>query len=483
MLCNEGVSVQKKDEKSAPPSPSRPPALKTVVGVPHLPVAPSLKENVEELSGSVLLEEIPPRAEPATLRPAAASPQSEPAWATPIGSKLPMIALAGIAAGVGLILLVLAVFRPHRAPRSSTPVSKESTSALSSRTSSAIPSSSSATAAAVTACTLAGDNHVVAPNATVAAGIEARSFGQDVALGFAPNEHQATLVRLDPTSLSPSDSTTSHTAYAIHHVTPIPGRGGRLGLAVDVDQPGDSLLGRRSLPVDPPLQIGALADGGLAWAPLHRGVQGRLWPSDGQAPADVEALRGARSESNLSSVAVAFRRAAAIWVGAAEWTNTLVPRGKLWRIAGLGTSVGSPAIAIDEGIVFVAWADRPTSEGRWQLRLTRFKAGEAPEEPKTFTPPPGGKGQDTMSPSIAVLPDQRFLLVWTEGSANDHDVRALTFSTEGAPIGAPLNISNAGVDAGQGQAAVTSSGRGVVAFLESYAGGFRVAATPIACSP
>jgi hypothetical protein len=62
-----------------------------------------------------------------------------------------------------------------------------------------------------------------------------------------------------------------------------------------------------------------------------------------------------------------------------------------------------------------------------------------------------------------------------------HDVRALTLGSDGQPLGAPLVISNVGVNAGQGQAAVTSSGRGVVAFLESSGNGFQVGATPITC--
>jgi hypothetical protein len=71
--------------------------------------------------------------------------------------------------------------------------------------------------------------------------------------------------------------------------------------------------------------------------------------------------------------------------------------------------------------------------------------------------------------------------VWTEGPASGHDVRALTLGPDGAAIGAPLVISNVGVNAGQGQAAVAASGQGVVAFLESSGSGFQVVATPIAC--
>ena len=473
--------MQKKGDKKEPSAPVRPPALKTVVGVPNLPVA-SREGNVEELSGSLLLEEMPPQSETASRRPEAALPQSEPNRGISVAPRLTRVTLAGLAGGASVIVLVLAVFRGHhRAPRTVAPTVAASPIALSARASS-VPAGSAAPSAVVTACALAGERHVIAPHATVAAGIEARSFGHDVALGFAPNEHKAMLIRLDPASLSISESNAQHAAYPVRHVTPIPGRGGRLGLAIDVDRPGDSLLNRRTLPVDPPLQIGALADGALAWAPLDRGVPGQLWPADGQGGAPVEALRGARSESNLATVAVAFRRAAAVWVGTAEWTDTLLPHGNLSRIAGLGSGVGSPAVAVDERVVFVAWADRPTPEDRWQLRFARFKAGEAPGPPKTFTPPPGGKGQDAMSPGLTVLPGQRFLFVWTEGSPNDHEVRAMTFSTDGTPVGAPLNISNTGVNAGQGQAAVTSDGRGVVAYLESFAGGFRVAVTPIACA-
>ena len=89
-----------------------------------------------------------------------------------------------------------------------------------------------------------------------------------------------------------------------------------------------------------------------------------------------------------------------------------------------------------------------------------------------------------MSPGIASVPGGRFLLVWTEGPATRHDVRALTLSREGQPLGKPLVISGKKVNAGQGQGAVTASGRGAVAFLESTeGGGFQVVATPIKCAP
>jgi hypothetical protein len=108
-------------------------------------------------------------------------------------------------------------------------------------------------------------------------------------------------------------------------------------------------------------------------------------------------------------------------------------------------------------------------------------ASPAPDPAITFTPPSGDHTNQTMSPGIAALPGDGFLLVWTEGPASGHAVRALTLAHDGAAVGAALTISNEGVNAGQGQAAITTSGNGVVAFLESRGTGYQVVATPIVC--
>jgi hypothetical protein len=395
-------------------------------------------------------------------------------------SALAIIAVAGLAAGVVLVVLAVTAIRGREVPSrtSASPVERGSspTPVVASAISSGAPAAGPATAG----CTVAGAPHVVAPSAVVATGIEVRAFGDDIALGFAPSDHEAMLVRLNPLSLSAAESTVVRSQLPVRRVTPIPGKKGRLGLAIDVDRKGDPLHGRRTLPLDPPVQVG-VADGQLAWAPWERGVQGKLWPLDGEGA--VEALRGARSESNLAMVAIAFRRAGSVWFGTAERSTTLTPKGDLSRVVGLGPTVGAPAVAINDGIVIMAWADRPSSDRPWRLRWTRSKAGEPSVEESTFEPPPGGKGGEAMSPGLAVLPGGRFLLVWSEGPTSAHEVRALTLSAEGLPLGAPLAVSGDGVNAGQGQVAVTESGRGVVAFLESRANGFRVAATPIACAP
>jgi hypothetical protein len=208
----------------------------------------------------------------------------------------------------------------------------------------------------------------------------------------------------------------------------------------------------------------------------------KLWKLDGKSP--VEALRGERvAGASASEYTFAFRRDGAVWIGTASGGKSLSPIGKLSRIGGLGPKIGSPAVATSDGSVLVAWADRAPEQTSWGLRYVVFKAGQEPGEPKAFAVPAGGPGQNAMSPDVAGLPGGRFLVVWTEGPQLSQQVRAQTINAEGAPIGTALKISADGVNAGQGQAAVTPGGRGAVAYLSaSSAGeGFEVVAMPITC--
>jgi len=293
------------------------------------------------------------------------------------------------------------------------------------------------------------------------------------------------VLRIDPTSLAVSASTDAPSGEVIRRVTPVlaapdPSGRGPLTPAIDVDTSGDALQGRRTIPLASPLELGA-SGGSLWWAHPGGAAAGKLWPIDGDG--NVEALRGAvESTGDATTTAIGFRHAGAVWLGTATGRADLAPRGGLSRVDGLGGGVGQPAIAISDGVVLAAWADRASATDPWRLRWVRFKAGEAPGTPGTFMPPAGGQGEQAMSPGVAAVPGGRFLLVWTEGPTSRHDVRALTLSREGQPLGAPLVLSNQGINAGQGQAAVTGTQRGVVSFLESAGPGFALVVTPIACA-
>ncbi len=405
-----------------------------------------------------------------SLRVMANSADARPRW------FLPAIGLAGLVLGGFIALGVSLVGRGGQAEEASASAHAEVTSA-------APGPSARVPIAAPVACTVAGAPKVIAKSGTLAAGIEVRSLGDEIALGFAADDHLASAMRVDPGSLSVSTTLDAPSADPIRRVTAVlsgaePGKGS-LAVAVDTDRGGDSLQGRRTVPFPAPLELGA-SGGGLWWAHPGAAAAGKLWALDGDG--DVEAVRGAvESAGDVTTTAIALRHANAIWLGTAAGRTSLTPKGALARIDGLGTGVGQPALAISDGIIVAAWADRASAEDPWRLRWVRFKAGEAPGAPGTFTPPAGGQGEQALSPGLAAVPGGRFLLVWTEGPKSRHDVRALTLSREGEPLGAPLVISNRGVNSGQGQAAVNGAQKGLVAFLQSAGTGFEVVATPIAC--
>jgi hypothetical protein len=327
-------------------------------------------------------------------------------------------------------------------------------------------------------CTVAGTAQSIAPTAIVGAGIELRAVGDAIAVGYAPSEHEGVALRLDPTSLASSAAANVHSKAPVRRVTPLPAAGGALAAVVDTDRKGDSIRGRRTIAVEPQVQIG-LGDGHVVWTKPGVAATHDLWAIDGDA--EIDAIRGVSERTaDEATLLVGFRRGNAVFLGlgsGGDW----VPTGDLIRFGGLGQTIGAPAIALENGTVMVAWADRATAAEPWRLRWAHFRAGQTPGDPEIYTPPAGGKGEQAMSPSIAALPGDRFLLVWSEGPPSRHSVRAQTLSGQGLPLGPALEISTEGANAGQGQAAVTTSGKGVVAFLQSVEAGFELSATPIAC--
>jgi hypothetical protein len=409
-------------------------------------------------------------------------PGARPRW------MLPAVTLAGLVVGVTVVGVILSVAGSRKSPSASEQATAESAATTSptapanaASAAAAAPQPAAAPPTPVVACTVAAAPQAVAPTAMIAAGVEVRPFGDGVALGFATTEHEARALRIDPTSLAASGDVTSHTSDPIRRVRPVVAARDALGLAVDTERKHDRVQGRRTLPVDPPLQVGA-SGSDLVWARPGAGPAGKLWPLVG--PDDVEALRGASEGApGDTTTAIVFRRAGAVWVGVATGYRALAPKGDLARIEALGPTVGSPTVAVNDGQVVMAWADRPSADVPWRLRMVHMKAGEAPGEPATFSPPPGGPGGHVMSPSLAAVPGGRFLLVWTEGPMSQQRVRAVTLSPSAEPVGRALEVSKDSVNSGQGQAAVTAGAgsKGIIGFLAANTDGFEVAATSIVC--
>ncbi len=395
---------------------------------------------------------------------------------------LPVAAFGVPAVLLGLIGLIVGAVRGKPGdevqPGSSASASASTEPGLS-------PSSTSSAAAAATvtpgptpsavstvACTVAGGPHVLAPKAMVPSGVEAVGSGNKLAIGFATGPKDGLALQVDPATLSVTNTLRSHSHDPIRRVLPLVSS--KLLAAVDADRKSDKLASARTIAGDSTFVVGSI-EGQLAWAAHASESPKMLWPLEGGGTA--EALRGVGLADK--GYVIAFRMGNAIWFGALHGDKS--PNGVLSKVAGLGPQVGSPALAATDAGVVVAWADRASASDPWSLRWVRWTPGEAPEAAQAFSLPAGGLGEQAMSPALASLGGSRLLLVWTEGPVASHQVRAQTLSAKGQPLGSPLLVSAEGVNAGQGQAAVSSDGNGLVVFLASNGVGFEVVATPIAC--
>jgi hypothetical protein len=326
-------------------------------------------------------------------------------------------------------------------------------------------------------CSGAGEAKPVAPKVVVGSGIEAVAVNGGIAIGFASTARDVVAATLDPTSLGATSTVRSKSLFGdARRVTPAV-LGGKLTALADADRKGDKLVGRRTVATAPLVDIG-VADAAIVWAPHGRDSYAKLFPLDsGEGP--VEALR-AIPLSGQKGIALAFRRGTSIFIGTATGDAVLNPEGSLSSIAGLG-QVGSPAIAASGDTVLVAWADRAQASDNWGVRWTKLKVGGTASEASSFAIPEGGLGGQAMSPSLAALGGGRFLFAWTEGPVQNHQVRAITLGSDGLASGSPIAISGNGVNAGQPAAAVGADGRGVVAFVAAKGKAYEVQATSVSC--
>ncbi|HEX7663027.1 MAG TPA: GYF domain-containing protein [Polyangiaceae bacterium] len=401
--------------------------------------------------------------------------------------------LAGLTVLIGLLFFVIVLKAIFGGGDSSKTVAKGDASATPSA--SAAPSTTAATTATATAtqsaapvnppptttvsttpCSVVGSPKTIFPKALVPTGVEVVAGDKGVILGFASGPKDGAAIALNPSSLSPIGQTKTKAGDALKRVEPLP-IDGHPQVSANVDKKSDALQGRRTVPSSPAFDLG-VADGSLAWATRGSDKTNALWTLAGSGP--VEALRGVPLDGG-TGIAIAYRRAGAIWLGVATGEKTL-SAGNLSSTQGLGPQVGSPAIASSGNAVLAIWADRASASDAWGLRLQRWKVGETPTAAESFVPPAGGLGAPYMSPGVASLTGGRFLVVWTEGPAQGHQVRAITIGPDGAPQGDAITVSAEGENAGQGQAAVTPDGKGVVGYLVSSGPkGFAVAATAITC--
>ncbi|HEX4517304.1 MAG TPA: hypothetical protein VH054_27350 [Polyangiaceae bacterium] len=449
--------------KSKPPPP--PPREKEDSLLDLLPDPDPEEPKIEE---KIALEPIPIPAPvpsepdaPTLPLPAVLTPAKEkPAWLLPVaGGSAVLVALVG-AVAIGKAACG----------------SSASVATIASATAAVASSAPHVAPAAPIACGLGGERRTIAPKALAASGVEVSALGNEIAVGFAATPNDATLEILDPSNAATATRVLARSNDSIRRVLPL----SRTAATLDVDRKKDPLHVRRTLVADPPIDVGA-SDDGFAWAGHKADDVVTLWPLQTSVP--IEQVRGDVLPDG-KGFAIAFRQGSVVYAGAFGGSPP-APLGPLVHVDGLGTTGGAPVIAASGERLMIAWSDRSQPTETWHLRTASFKIGDTDAQPHAFNVPPGGLGEQTMSPDLTALGGGRFLLLWTEGTTT-HQVRGAVLD-EGS-VSSAFAVSPDGVDAGQGQAAViegdASQWKGVAAYLSSTSPGFYEAvAAPIKCGP
>lgn len=266
--------------------------------------------------------------------------------------------------------------------------------------------------------------------------------GGQVALGFATTPTAAIGLKVDPTSLDPTQEFSRDGKHNVLGVVPLV-RDKKLDFAVDRE--GSPLQNAHTVDASPPFIIG-VTKAGVARA-IGYGEPETIWPGAGDQRITEPRVVSVHGVGH----AVTFRRGGRDGEVRGGW---LTPDGEkktdLVEIKADGLRVGTPTLAVNNREVLVSFAARPSDDAAWTVRLAHAPLGKAPRSSQQFELPGGGPGGDAISPAAVGLPGGRWLLQWTEGKPGSRTVRAQTLDASLAPSGDPITLSPDGKDSGQG---------------------------------
>lgn len=274
------------------------------------------------------------------------------------------------------------------------------------------------------------------------------------ALGYARGETEAAGIEINVESGEVHERFSNETEDPIERVTPSPGGSGFL---VTTEADGGAIRPIVYVPDAPPFVIG-LGGSSVTLANDQNGPATPLWPMQGEGEPGAARAQLAGDQG----YAVIFRRGDAIWGG---WIGRdRRPSGALTQVTGSGGAVGKPMSGWNGREIAVVFADRPSDDARYEIRVGRAPAGSIPTSTTVIPLPKGGPGGDAFAPGIAGLADGRWVLVWTEGSPGNRAIRAQTLAPDLKPLGDPIALSPPAGNFGQGVPGV-AAGYVTVVFL------------------
>ena len=342
-----------------------------------------------------------------------------------------VIVIGGVVVLLLLVVVVLLVVRDRSAPE---PVAVTPAKATAGGKTPAAKEKSCTIAKAAQKLS-AKANIRVQPHVTISEG------SSRAAVGFAETRTSAIGMTIDPVTLDVDQPFRQRGGRKIIGVVPSTA-GGKLSFVVDRDS--GALNPTRSVDVDPLFAVGRNAQG------LARVVSAEapeiLWEIPKTSKITVPSVATVPGFGHVVAVRVGGQsgKVHVGWLGMdGVRSSDLVPLD----VSGF---VGTPSVSASANGILVGFAHRANADSPWGITLATAEPGKQPSETKRFSIPPGGPGTAAISPIATALPDDQWLLQWTEGTSGNNRIRAQTLGKDLAPVAGAVNLSPPDANAGKG---------------------------------
>lgn len=339
----------------------------------------------------------------------------------------PYFAVGG---GIGVLIAVTAVYLRSRSAQ------EPSASAERAVASSSARGSGTGACRTITAATRLADSADPSVPPSFAHG----SGSPRMAVGFAGTPTQALGITLDPRTMDRERVFKEAGGAKLTSVVPLAGSG---SLRWDAAREGGKVTGARAVEASPPFKIGATTSSIVRIT--EAGSPEVVWPLP---KPEATVPRVVPTQSGFAVTLRSGGKGGSILSGLLDSAGN--KRTELVPLQSPGELVGIPSSATGPHGMLIAFAARGTDEPVWSVALAKASPGEVAVSAARFALPPGGPGGEAISPGVAALSSNRWLLAWTEGSSGNRLVRAQVLGADLAPSGPPIDISRSGANAGQG---------------------------------
>lgn len=163
-------------------------------------------------------------------------------------------------------------------------------------------------------------------------------------------------------------------------------------------------------------------------------------------------------------------------------TGWLRPDGSAVRaptaIEGAPKTLGTPNVSLFGEQALVLFSARADKAEPYRIYAAVAAQGQAPGPARALELPSEGAGG--LTPSLAALPNNRYLAQWTDGQIGKYRVHVRVLDATLQPVSEPLQVSGKGANAGQGMVVTTATAT-VSFFIQTTAGNDELWGATLTC--